>query len=107
MAETTRPKPQLSSEAIAAARKVRTIAPFGVCTSDTSQRRKRDITGACASAWPVARIRIIWKAKVRISKMPRYQLPITFGSEPWGAIASAKTTVTMVSPIASTKGSGM
>jgi len=97
----------LSSEANAAARKVRAIALFAVLVSDTSQRRKREIAGACASACPVARIRIIWKAKVKISKMPRYQLPITFGSEPSGAIANANMTVMMVSPIASTKGSGM
>jgi hypothetical protein len=107
MAPTTRPKPQFSSEATAATRKVSVTAWLGVRALATRARRNRATTGAWASACPVARIRIIWKAKARIANVPEYQELMMVSGAPFGAISRAKMPVTAVSPIEMTKGSGI
>ena len=67
----------------------------------------RLIGGALASAWPATRIRIIWKAKVRILKIPAYQAVMMTSGLPFGASSHAASPVSSVSAIAMTNGSGI
>src|SRR5471032_333491 len=106
-AATTRPKPQLKNDASATDTNVSVAAWTGVRARETTARKSRCTGGACANAWPVTRISVIWNANVRISKKPLYQPPTIPMNDACGANNADTTATNAVIRMARTNGSGM